>query len=128
MQRSLFGELLKPQTKDTRVCTKCGEEKDLLDFHVPYYKKDNIPGRSHSCKSCIKHQTRLLKVLKEIHPKPADMRCACCGEKKDMLHLDHDHTTDEFRGYLCVNCNHGLGKFNDSTTKLKKAIDYLNGR
>ncbi len=129
MQLDLFGEgVLAPQTDGTRVCTKCGEEKDLTDFHVPYYKKDNVPGRSYSCKSCISHQRRLLVRLKDDHPKPADMRCACCSEVKDTLHLDHNHITDSFRGYICINCNHGLGKFNDSIEKLQAAVDYLNER
>ena len=128
MQLDLFGSNYQPQTEDTRVCNKCGETKDLEDFHVPYYKKNNEKGRSHSCKACITHQRKLLTTLKEIHPKPDDMRCQCCGDTKDVLHLDHNHITDEFRGYICINCNHGLGKFNDSVEKLQKAMDYLNER
>ena len=125
-QLDLFGSNYTPQTERTRVCTKCGEEKDLEDFHVPYYKKNNEKGRSYSCKACICHQRKLLVSLKDKHPKPDDMKCQCCGEEKSVLHLDHDHITDKFRGYLCINCNHGLGKFNDSVEKLQKAMDYLN--
>lgn len=129
MQLDLFEKgVIHSQTEATRQCSKCGEEKDLVDFHAPYYKKDNIPGRSYSCKSCISHQRRLLEKLKEVHSKPSDMRCACCKEVKEVLHLDHNHTTDAFRGYLCINCNHGLGKFNDSPRKLQAALDYLNER
>jgi len=128
MQLDLFGSNYKPQTQYTRVCTKCGVEKDLEDFHVPYYKKNNEKGRSYSCKQCITHQRKVLTDLKEKHPLPEDMKCQCCGEVKTVLHLDHDHVTDTFRGYLCINCNHGLGKFNDSVEKLKQAIEYLNGQ
>ena len=124
-QLNLFGTNLPPQTEQTRVCTKCGTEKDLEDFHVPYYKKNNEKGRSYSCKACITHQRRLLSTLKQKYAPPKDSRCDCCGEVKSSLHLDHDHVTDKFRGYLCINCNHGLGKFNDSVEKLQLAIKYL---
>ena len=125
MQLDLFGSNYATQTDHVRVCTKCGVEKDLQDFHVPYYKKNNEKGRSYSCKQCISHQRRLLSVLRDKHSLPEDMKCNCCGDVKGVLHLDHDHVTDKFRGYLCINCNHGLGKFNDSVEKLQLAIEYL---
>ena len=125
-QLSLFGHnTMKTFTEETRVCTKCGEEKDTKDFHVPYYKKNNEKGYSYTCKSCKKHQIQQVKKLRGIHPQPESMCCDLCGQNKDKLHLDHDHITDTFRGYLCVNCNHGLGKFHDNVEVLKKAISYL---
>lgn len=41
------------------------------------------------------------------------------------MHLDHDHATGEFRGWLCSKCNTGLGMFNDSPKLLERAIQYL---
>jgi hypothetical protein len=41
--------------------------------------------------------------------------------------LDHDHDTDEFRGWLCNDCNNALGKFRDSIDMLRRAINYLKG-
>ena len=41
------------------------------------------------------------------------------------LVLDHDHTTNELRGWLCFNCNVSLGKFKDDPKLLKAAISYL---
>jgi len=51
--------------------------------------------------------------------------CAICGVWKKTFHVDHDHTTGKVRGLLCVSCNSGLGKFNDTIEGLEKAIAYL---
>jgi len=44
---------------------------------------------------------------------------------KRHLALDHDHETDQIRGYLCWNCNLGLGHFKDNEELLQRAIEYL---
>jgi len=41
------------------------------------------------------------------------------------LRLDHNHKTGKFRGFLCNNCNTGLGMFEDNPDFLYKAIEYL---
>ena len=59
--------------------------------------------------------------------------CAICGKntilllgrKRDLLVIDHDHTTGHIRGLLCNSCNLGLGLFHDNLTLLKRAILYL---
>ena len=62
-------------------------------------------------------------------------RCAICGNpetirskgKLIMLEIDHDHITNKIRGLLCGTCNKGIGIFNDSIEKLRRAISYLEG-
>lgn len=55
--------------------------------------------------------------------------CGIC-EKHLLLdkdtHLDHDHSTGKLRGFLCVDCNKGLGRFKDNPSFLNNAILYLN--
>lgn len=51
--------------------------------------------------------------------------CAICLQKSERLAVDHDHTTGEVRGLLCVNCNIGLGNMRDSVEALENAIRYL---
>ena len=129
MQLNLFNRdtvKLKPSSNNTRTCNKCGEIKDLQDFHVPYYKKNNEKGRSHTCKACIKKQNKDVSLLRKEHIPPQDSCCELCGVFSQHLHLDHDHANSSFRGYLCANCNQGLGKFKDDISKLKLAIEYLN--
>ena len=58
--------------------------------------------------------------------------CECCHapatDFKKGLALDHNHTTGEFRGWLCTNCNTGIGKLGDNLQGLERAMEYLNGR
>ena len=64
-----------------------------------------------------------------IHPtRTMPALCELCGKppKARILHLDHDHTTKTFRGWLCGKCNRALGLFGDSIHGLQRAIDYLN--
>lgn len=41
------------------------------------------------------------------------------------LHMDHNHETGKFRGWLCKNCNAMLGNSHDSPELLEKAAQYL---
>lgn len=56
--------------------------------------------------------------------------CESCGGPATgigSLHLDHDHETGEFRGWLCQKCNMGIGQLGDNIEGLQQAIDYLKG-
>jgi len=39
--------------------------------------------------------------------------------------LDHNHLTDKFRGWICNNCNNGLGRLKDDVNILQNAMEYL---
>ena len=53
--------------------------------------------------------------------------CGICGSRVSgkELHLDHCHYTNQTRGFLCNQCNTGLGMFRDSQKLLMSAIKYL---
>lgn len=54
--------------------------------------------------------------------------CECCKKPptaKMELALDHDHETGEFRGWLCVRCNTGIGALGDDIAGLLNGIEYL---
>ena len=83
------------------------------------------PYMDNVCRGCKKHLTRIRKTLLQDHPKPIDgTPCACCGRIKK-LHLDHDHSTGGFRGFICQSCNHGLGHLGDNLEGVRRALAYL---
>ena len=53
--------------------------------------------------------------------------CAICRRRVEgrELHLDHCHTTGRTRGFLCNQCNAGIGMFRDNQKLLDSAIKYL---
>jgi hypothetical protein len=62
-----------------------------------------------------------LKTLRQNHSGVCDF--GSCTREAD--HIDHDHDTGAFRGFLCRQHNMALGLFNDSITALTDAIEYL---
>lgn len=69
---------------------------------------------------------RSRKLPKPSHPESGV--CECCGNppnKKFGLHLDHDHKTGQFRGWLCHKCNLGLGSLGDDEMGVARALVYL---
>jgi len=59
--------------------------------------------------------------------KKQDGRCAICRcqQHYQRLAVDHDHKTGMVRGLLCVHCNRGLGRFFDSSLRLRNAAAYI---
>lgn len=66
--------------------------------------------------------------------KSQDYKCAICHQPETrksrnggtaQLCLDHNHTTNINREFLCHNCNVMLGKFHESIEFIQSAINYL---
>lgn len=60
--------------------------------------------------------------------RPEPSLCELCGRdsgKRCGLHLDHDHITGKFRGWICYRCNLALGMLGDSLAGVLRAVDYL---
>ena len=69
--------------------------------------------------------SNLRNKLRRQNPIPPPGSCPICGTHTTTWILDHCHTTDKFRGYICDRCNRGLGCFGDDPLCVKKALDYL---
>ena len=52
--------------------------------------------------------------------------CPVCLVYNHVLVYDHNHTTGEFRGWICNKCNLALGLVKDSTVILSGLITYVN--
>jgi hypothetical protein len=54
-------------------------------------------------------------------------KCVVCnsGPGSKGICLDHDHSTGEFRGWLCSNCNAALGLMADSPERLRAMAEYV---
>lgn len=53
-----------------------------------------------------------------------DRGCEICGSY-EVLTIDHDHTTNLFRGILCRKHNMAIGLLGDTLVDVKKAVEYL---
>ena len=64
-----------------------------------------------------------------------DGKCAICWSigfkitknQRQLIVIDHCHSTGKIRGLLCHNCNRALGLFKDNVKNLSNAILYLEG-
>ncbi|MDQ3982067.1 MAG: endonuclease VII domain-containing protein [Actinomycetota bacterium] len=122
-------------------CPQCGLDKPPEDF--PRHRGSKS-GRHTYCKPCHNSRTKLYKLRKHGGEKnylltyrygiDADRvrrlvaaqhgLCAIC-RAPEPKHVDHCHDSKRVRGLLCLNCNQGIGRFEDDVTTLRRAIDYL---
>ena len=134
-------DVISPTQKGVKYCNTCKKDLPVEKFGLWWSKRGEHADaagikRNGSCKDCINKTTKLIKQLKlEAPPKPEV--CDCCGITIEELkrrgdnreyggfQLDHDHDTLKFRGWICHNCNQGLGKLGDNLESVCKAALYL---
>lgn len=77
-----------------------------------------------SCAECkAAHSRYTLDSLKREPTREGD--CEICGLVTQVI-WDHSHKTGSHRGWLCINCNQGLGLLGDDIKLIQEAIAYLN--
>jgi hypothetical protein len=107
------------------TCAQCGE---IMTVHNRVNKSVSKRGKQYymsRCRTCIDESETILRRLKKDNPQPpAGTPCACC-KRIDKLFCDHDHSTKEFRSWICRNCNSGIGLLGDSEEGLRQALAYL---
>lgn len=59
------------------------------------------------------------------HPMPN--ACEICANPRGVknLYWDHNHVTEQHRGWLCNRCNLAIGQFRDNPALLRAAVVYL---
>ena len=68
------------------------------------------------------------KIRALYYPPKEGSKCCICKLKFNETRkpqLDHCHITGKVRGYLCLCCNTGMGKFYDNPELMLRAVDYI---
>ena len=108
-----------------KTCAECKRSLSILKYNVSmtdYY------GRAYTKKICVDcdgHHRKIISNIKKEYAGTKPDKCMLCEIKTDELEVDHCHETGAMRGWICRNCNTGLGKFFDKSDLLIKAIEYL---
>ena len=110
-----------PLNMPRKICTYCNKRKNLKSFPRHSMYKDNLDSR---CRNCVKKHSKVRNKLHKEAPNKPEV-CELCGKIPLKWCLDHDHSNDTFRGWLCEPCNTGLGKLGDNLEGVIKAVNYL---
>lgn len=103
-----------------KVCRICKIEKDIDDFRLD---RGAVYSR---CKECCSKESKILYQIKKIAPdKPKDGKCQCCRKITTKWYCDHCHDTLKFRGWVCFDCNQGIGFLGDKPIGVFRALVYL---
>jgi hypothetical protein len=105
----------------TKICVYCKEKKTTSEFQNHPGYKDKLDIR---CNCCIKSRKKIVENLRKNAP-PKPENCQCCDKTGVTLVLDHCSINNTFRGWICGNCNKGLGMLGDTKDGLLKALKYL---
>jgi len=127
-------------TKVGDPCAKCGRSEPEVEFG----KRRNSYGKYYRWNRCKECHTAIQRsrdkaarnkwgystnAIRDNKP-PEGTPCDCCGKPmthkgKNAMHFDHDPKTNIFRGWLCKQCNTGIGLLGDDLEGLKTGIAYL---
>ena len=106
-------------------CKSCGDTLEDGNCYLNHVGAKTY--RSNCCRPCKRAQMATVRQLRKLHPRPpVGTPCECCMRIDSKLQLDHEHGgARQFRGFLCKNCNVGLGHLGDSAKTLAQAVAYL---
>jgi hypothetical protein len=113
--------MLNEETLDLKICIYCEQPKTKDQFPRHIHYKDKLDSR---CRACVQEHTKVRNELHKNAPSKPEF-CECCGRVPQKWVLDHNHLTNEFRGWLCDRCNTGIGKLGDNIDGIVKALNYL---
>ena len=115
-----------------KQCSKCDQTKHMDEFGSWDDPRTGLRRWQVVCKSCHNAANRQRNRAKKNAPPVSDFCDAGCGralikggKAKNSANLDHDPVTGKFRGWLCSNCNKGMGLLGDDLAGILKAAEYL---
>ena len=128
-----------------KECKDCLEVFDISEFYPRPQKGRGTLKVETRCKKCYsnkqreyrrnnknKYRSSVLKTLygitletyNEMYTKQRGL-CEICGKHKDVLCVDHCHSTGNVRGLLCKVCNQALGLFKEDPVVIRKGAEYI---
>jgi recombination endonuclease VII len=94
---------------------------------MTYWRRKSFPDKVEKQRIRSLHYSRNERGLSGQPSHPPTEKCECCNKEfgKRGPQLDHCHSTGYFRGWLCSECNMGIGKLGDTLNAIANAYDYL---
>jgi len=109
---------------DMQECKECHKILPLMAFTTNIQRSDGAYVLRKICRECSTIYKREQRGVRKNAP-PQPECCDCCHKKTKNLEVDHIHGTFIFRGWLCTDCNSGMGKLGDNLEGLLQAAVYL---
>ena len=114
---------------EVRECLYCKINLPLSSFSK---NKNNYGGYDNRCKSCSRKRSLEVEAIRKIAPPKPD-KCECCGRENSLkvgrrkftLNLDHDPISKTFRGWICRDCNTGIGLLGDNLESIERVYSYM---
>ena len=97
---------------DMHECKECHGIFPAMSFTTKNLRSDGAYYLKKICRQCHTILEKERKKVRKIAP-PKPERCDRC-HKKTKLEVDHIHGLTAFRGWLCSDCNSGMGKLGDN--------------
>ena len=108
---------------DVQECKECHRVLPLTAFTTKSKRADGAAYLHFACRECKSMlYSEQIKARKNAPPKPDN--CDNCHKNKK-LQIDHIHGTTKVRGWVCRNCNTGIGSLGDTLEGLLQAAVYL---
>jgi hypothetical protein len=117
------GYHLQPQVREYHKQYQKTHRDRLREYFVKYDKV-----REATDKRRLEHRASKYGITAEEYKAlllSQNNACAICNVKLVRPYIDHDHATGRVRGFLCNNCNGGIGLLKDNPDILRNAIAYL---
>jgi hypothetical protein len=108
---------------DVQECKECHKTLPLIAFTTSTLRSDEAYFLKKVCRECSTTLAAERWAIKKNAP-PEPKKCDCCHKNKK-LEIDHIHGTTKVRGWLCRNCNSGVGILEDTLEGVLQAAIYL---
>ena len=108
---------------DIQECKGCHKILPLIAFTAAYARSDGASVLKKLCRECSTILAAERWAIRKTAP-PTPEKCDCCHKNKK-LQLDHIHGTTKVRGWLCRECNSGMGGLGDTLERVLQAAIYL---